>query len=160
MLYVNHTPYTPLILSSQGRMRSDGGVGRDDETDAITNKRLRILIVDDTLKFRTALSFMLNEKYGAEVTHVGSGVEAVEAVRAGGVFDLVLLDIRMWPMNGIATYRALMSIDPACHVVMMSAHANNEDWEEAENLGIELFHKPIPEATMTLILSRVGSRRP
>jgi CheY-like chemotaxis protein len=132
----------------------------DDEVASIVEKRLRILVVDDKAKFRKSMRFLLFEKYGAEVWDVGTGCEAVEAVRAGEEFDLALLDIRMHPMDGIETFAELRKVDAGCPVVMMSAHAESEDWRRAETLGVQLVEKSRLHEMLTSILSSVERRTP
>lgn len=141
-------------------MGSGGGLKDNNETASIKDKKLRILLVDDRSDYREGMSFMLAEKYDAEITDVDSGPEAIKVVGAGAVFDLIFLDIRMWPMGGFETYRELMAVDPECPVVMMSAHAGNVEYEEAESLGVELLQKPIPDEAIMLILSRIERRQP
>jgi DNA-binding NtrC family response regulator len=79
-------------------------------------------------------------------------------VRAGGEFDLVFLDIKMHPMNGIETFAELKKIAPNCAIVMMSAHSDSEEWEKAVRLDVEVVEKPIQEHTMTQILSHMARR--
>jgi CheY-like chemotaxis protein len=125
---------------------------------AIRDSRLKVLLVDDEEAFRESMSFNLRRKYGAKVRSVGSGLEAVEAMREGEKFDLVFLDIKMHPMNGIETFAELRKIDPSCKIVMMSAHSDCEEWEKAGRLDVEVLEKPIPERTMTQILSHMARR--
>lgn len=126
---------------------------------AIRDSHLKVLLVDDEEEFRESMSFNLRRKYGAEVRGVGSGREAVEAVRARGEFDLVFLDLMMPHPNGIETFAELKEIDPNCAVVMMSAHSDSEEWDKAKRLDVELLSKPIPAHKMTQILSHVAGRR-
>ena len=80
----------------------------------------RILIVDDTLFMRVKMKGLL-EKWGYQV--VGEGANGREAV---GKFkelrpDIVLMDITMPEMDGIAALKEIMAFDAQATVVMVSA---------------------------------------
>jgi CheY-like chemotaxis protein len=124
----------------------------------ITNRHLKILIIDDDDEFRRAMHFFLSRKYSAQVMDVGSGVEAVEALKAGHPFDLVFLDLMMPGMSGIETYTELKKIWANCPVVLMSAHSDSQEWAEAEKLNVKLLSKPYPGHIITQILFDAASR--
>lgn len=156
MLPTHQIPYgTPPWLSAQSQPAPGGDGGAP-----VVKKQLRILFVDDKAMYRESMNFLLSEMYGAEVRDVGSGREAVEAVKAGGEFDLVFLDIKMYPMDGIETFEELQKVDAECPVVMMSAHAENEDWKRAERLNVRLVEKSKLNELLTSILSSVERRTP
>jgi DNA-binding response OmpR family regulator len=82
----------------------------------------RILIVDDEQSVREVLSEYFSEQgYGVETA--GGGEEALALVQKGAP-DLVLLDVRMQGMDGVATLRRLREIAPQVSVIMVTA---NED---------------------------------
>src|SRR5882724_2153426 len=97
----------------------------------IREKHLRLLVVDDNDEYRRAMTFNLNVKYGADVTAVNSGLEAISEVRAGNRYDLTFLDIMMARMNGIETYLELKKLDPDSSIVLMSAYSGSKEWAEA-----------------------------
>jgi CheY-like chemotaxis protein len=102
--------------------------------------------------------FVLMEKYGVEVTGIGSGWEAVELLKAGDRFDIVFLDIMMSRLSGIETFNELRKIDAKCRIVMMSAYPESSEWEEAEKLGVDLLPKPIPEHALARIISDISNQ--
>lgn len=65
----------------------------------------KILVVDDDLMVLATISLGLR-KAGYDVTHVGSGLSAIQMVRRERP-DLVVLDIRMPGLNGIETAKVL-----------------------------------------------------
>jgi putative nucleotidyltransferase with HDIG domain len=79
----------------------------------------RILVVDDENHVRTMVGSTL-ERNGLHVTLASSGREALEAL-AGGEFDLVLTDIVMQDINGIALLEKVHSQHPNLPVVMVTA---------------------------------------
>lgn len=127
--------------------------------DAIRNRHLKILIVDDEYRFREALSSNLSEKYEAVVTDVDSGGDAVERLKRGEAFDLIFLDLRMANMSGTDTYVELKKIDANCSIVMMSSWSESDAWVNAEKLAGQLLSKAVMVQVLTKILSRVPRRK-
>jgi DNA-binding NarL/FixJ family response regulator len=83
-------------------------------------ERIRILLVDDEPLVRTGLRMRLSvEADIAVVGETGSGEDALidaEALHP----DVILLDYRMTPMDGIETLSALMATGSEASVVMLS----------------------------------------
>ena len=78
------------------------------EGDAQT-RSLRILMADDAAANRELVALMLGQAGGLTVDTVENGQEAVAAVRAGG-YDLVLMDVHMPVMDGLAATRAIRAV--------------------------------------------------
>jgi len=66
----------------------------------------RILLVDDEEEVRLVAKMALETVGGFEVGEAASGADALAAARSGD-FDLVLLDVMMPAMDGLATFDAL-----------------------------------------------------
>jgi two-component system chemotaxis response regulator CheB len=89
-------------------------------------EKIKVLIVDDSAYMRVVLKDMLESDPGISV--VGSakdGVEAIEKVKTLAP-DVVLLDIQMPKMDGIATLQRIMKESPA-RTVMLSAMDKVDD---------------------------------
>lgn len=112
--------------------------------------RMRVLVVDDdpaTLEFfEKALP-----TGDFEVVAVGSGEEAVAAVKASSFF-LAFVDIIMPGMDGLAVLKALLTEQPALRVVMMTGYAAVEDMVTlALQFGaVDSLHKPFKHASDVL----------
>ena len=78
----------------------------------------RILVVDDEDSLRRLLKAVL-ERAGHEVTTAGDGFEAVRLVDAEP-FDLVVTDLIMPEMEGIATIQQLRRLAPDTKIIAMS----------------------------------------
>ena len=76
-----------------------------------------ILAVDDSASMRQMVRFTL-EGAGYKVVQAANGVEALELARNGPV-DLVLTDVNMPRMDGIALVRELRSLDTYKFVPML-----------------------------------------
>ena len=92
-----------------------------------TSDRPRALVVDDHETNRTVACLML-ETIGFDHAVACDGLEAVEAARAES-FDLILMDVRMPNMDGLAATQAIRATPGgACvPIVAMTADAMPED---------------------------------
>ena len=124
-------------------------------TDAIRKRRLRVLIIDDTAKFRASMTRLLARVFKAAVSAVDSGNAGIDLVKSGKIFDVIFLDLKMPGIGGLATHDALREADVACRIVVMSAHRDSVEWKEAEESNVELVDKPIPDETLVSILSEL-----
>jgi len=124
---------------------------------AIKDRHLRILVVDDEPRFRTALSSNLSEVYEAVVTDVDSGFDAIQRLKAGEAFDVIFLDLKMPEMSGTETYQELKKIDSHCSIVLMSSSQDSDEWLAASKLDGELLSKPSMEQKLSRVLSRVAN---
>ncbi|MFD0591523.1 response regulator transcription factor [Catellatospora coxensis] len=80
----------------------------------------RVVVVDDQQLIREGIASLLGIQDGVEVVGTAAdGREAVEvALRTGP--DVVLMDVRMPGMDGVAAVAALAEKLPACRVVMLT----------------------------------------
>jgi two-component system chemotaxis response regulator CheB len=85
-------------------------------------KKIRILIVDDSVVVRRTLSDELSRDPSLEV--IGTAANGkIALARMGQVNpDLVILDVEMPEMDGLATLRELRKIYPKLPVIMFSSH--------------------------------------
>lgn len=119
-----------------------------------------LLIVEDN-EINQAVARGILEGIGLEVTVAGDGSLAVEQLREGASFDLVLMDVQMPVMDGIEATRQIRKL-PGCAaipIVAMTANALEEDRQRCLAAGMNDFlGKPIqPEqlyATLLQWLSR------
>lgn len=103
----------------------------------------KILLVDDEERFRTTLGKMLKAQ-GLEVTALGSGREALEELGEKD-YDVVVLDMRMPDMDGIATLMEIKRIAPQIEVIILTGHASVDTAMEAMRLGgYDYLLKPCP----------------
>ncbi len=113
-----------------------------------------VLVVDDIATNRLVARAHL-ALYGVTVTEAASGAVAVEMIRAA-IPDLVLLDMNMPGMDGIATLkniRALPSRAARLPVIAMTADATNDHRRRYLEAGLDGYlAKPLtPEAVADLL---------
>ena len=83
------------------------------------SKEARILIVDDEQDITSILKKGL-EKYGYEIDVFNDPLLALSSFRAG-LYDLVLLDVRMPKMDGFELYQRITQLDSKTKVCFMTA---------------------------------------
>ncbi len=93
--------------------------GENSGAEAMARKTSRILVVDDETHVRAMMASTL-ERQGYEVQLASSGREALETLELN-TFDLVLTDIVMQDLNGIALLEQIHAQHPNLPVVMVTA---------------------------------------
>jgi DNA-binding NtrC family response regulator len=83
-----------------------------------------VLLVDDDPEILTVLTEVL-QREGHRVTACATGGAAVEAGKAGA-FDVVLSDIRLPDLDGLAVLRAFQDVAPDAAVILMTAFGTVE----------------------------------
>jgi CheY-like chemotaxis protein len=94
---------------------------------------MRVLICDDEpairLLYRTAI-----EREGIEVSEAADGVQCVHVAGATNP-DLVILDLNMPRREGLAALPMLRTACPDARVLVVSAHAAVEVFEQSRSRG-------------------------
>lgn len=114
----------------------------------------RILVVDDEENARIALSKILTRE-GYDVASACNGFEALNYLR-GKEVELIITDINMPEMNGMAFLRELSRSHPASNVIMITAYGEVESYIEAMNLGaFEYINKPVKLEELNKIITKI-----
>lgn len=145
---------TPLLFVA-GRFQSTPDPGLTKLIEAIRGRSLRILLIDDNPGFRKSMVFLLAQKYGADVIDAASGPEGLALLKTGAEFDVIIIDLMMPAMDGVQTYHEIRRAGIVCRIVLMSAHPESSQWEQAVGLHLELVEKPISEQALISILSEL-----
>lgn len=116
----------------------------------------KILLVDDAAFMRMRCAKLLIEN-GYEVGEAENGQEAVHKYPTFQP-DLVLMDITMPVMDGVAATREIKTMDPNAKVIMVSALGQQTMVIEAIKAGAKDFVvKPFePEKILTTVRKFVG----
>lgn len=113
-----------------------------------------VLVVDDEVSQRALLRAVLQDE-GFQVYEAASGAEAVERATGSDV-DLILLDLRMPGMDGLATLTQLYHLKPAVPVLMMTAYATVTTAVTAMKQGaIDYLVKPLDLEEVKAVIKRV-----
>jgi DNA-binding NtrC family response regulator len=110
--------------------------------------------VDDEENARIGLSRLLSNE-GFLVDSVSNGYEALNYLRQQEV-NLIISDINMPEMNGIAFLKELNKNFPKSNVIMITAYGGVESYIEAMNLGVfEYINKPVKIEELKSILKKI-----
>ncbi|MBF0450053.1 MAG: sigma-54-dependent Fis family transcriptional regulator [Candidatus Magnetomorum sp.] len=108
-----------------------------------------ILIVDDEKNYPFVLSAVLEEE-GYNTITASNGVEALEKIKAHDI-DLVLTDIKMPGMDGMALMSHIKAHNPDIPIIIMTAHGTVERGEEAVKKGAHSYiFKPFQNEQLIL----------
>ena len=118
----------------------------------------KILVIDDEPNMRHMLTAVL-EKAGYAVTSAANGVEGL-SVLEGKVFDLILCDVRMPQMDGLAFLGQMVERGIETTTLVMSAYGSIDTAVEAMKLGAaDYISKPFKTDEILLKLAQVEERK-
>ncbi|OQB17260.1 MAG: Transcriptional regulatory protein ZraR [Deltaproteobacteria bacterium ADurb.Bin207] len=113
----------------------------------------QVLVVDDEANIRRVLSAQLARE-GYEVHTAEDGERALAILREHHI-DLVITDLRMPKMDGMALLRHAIEIDPDLPVVMLTAHGTVDNAVEALKTGaFDYITKPFDQTELRAIVAK------
>lgn len=117
-------------------------------------KSYKILVVDDDISMREALTRML-EKGGYEIQSAPGGKSALNLYTKDN-FDLVISDIMMPEIKGVELLRELKKIDKDAKVIFITGYATVETAVQAIRIGAEdYFTKPFKNVEVLKVVDRL-----
>lgn len=121
-------------------------------------KAMKIAIVDDEQDMRQSISQWLALS-GYDTETFASAEEALKGIEAGYP-GIVLSDIKMPGMDGMAFLKRLMSMDSALPVIMITGHGDVPMAVEAMRLGaFDFLEKPFNPDRMSALAKRASEAR-
>ena len=100
---------------------------------------IKVLVVDDLERVRTALRNLLVLKEGIEV--IGEAEDGDEAVQIAETLnpDVVLMDWKMPNMDGLEATKRIKDFQPEIGVVLLTIHNTDELRQRAREAGVDEF---------------------
>ncbi len=144
--------------------RPSGAPRAEGQGSQTPDRPLRILVAEDSADNRLLIDAYLKSTPHS-VTFVDNGRSAVERYRSEP-FDLVLMDVLMPVMDGIAAARAIREIErqrggAATPIVALSANARPQDVEASRNAGCDAhLSKPIAKQRLLEALRQYSGEQP
>lgn len=110
-------------------------------------QQLRIVIADNESIIRMDLRELLEEAGHNVVAEAADGIKAIELARKYSP-DLVIMDIKMPEMDGIAAAKVI-SHEKLAPVLLLTAYSQKEIVEKAKDSGVLAYLvKPVKEANL------------
>ncbi|MEC5163694.1 two-component system, chemotaxis family, chemotaxis protein CheY [Janthinobacterium sp. CG_23.3] len=121
------------------------------------NQSKTVLIVDDSRVSRLmAHQFVLSKKPDWTVVEAATGEEALAKAPALQPV-LILMDVNMPGMGGMAAAEQLRALCPHSHISLVTANVQNATRNRATELGIGFMEKPITEGRIHQLLNALES---
>ncbi|MBI5377533.1 MAG: response regulator [Thaumarchaeota archaeon] len=120
----------------------------------------KILIVDDASFMRTVLKDIVKGNgLATDVIEAADGIEGVKAYQTQKP-DLVTMDVNMPRADGIQALRAIMKIDPAAKVIMVTSIEQKQIVQDAMKIGArDYIVKPFDRSNVGLVINKVLRQR-
>ena len=116
------------------------------------NNSKTVLVVDDSRVSRMmARQFILTRQPGWLVEEAATGEQALEMARAMSPV-LILVDVNMPGMGGLAAAGHLRQMCPGAHISLVTANVQNTTRNRASEMGIGFMEKPITEARIHALM--------
>ena len=119
---------------------------------------IKLLLIDDEEEFCATLAERLSlRSFDVTFTRSGSsGLELLQKATTQEFPDVLILDMLMPDMDGLATLRAVRRAYPTLPVVMLTGHASTEDGLRAMQQGAsDYLLKPVDIGTLIEKIMRV-----
>ena len=121
--------------------------------------RERVLLVDDEKGFLDAMAKRLGKR-GLIVSTAVGGAEALAALAADDLVEVVVLDVKMPGMDGIQALDRIKAEYPLVEVVMLTGHATVETAIEGMRKGaFDYLMKPCEVEVLMDKIEQAASRR-
>lgn len=118
----------------------------------------KILVVDDEKSIRLTVAQSL-EPQGYTVKTAVNGNDALDQLQQEA-FDLILTDLKMPGMDGMALVEQAIQLHPNLQMIMISAHGTVENAVEVMKLGaIDFIQKPFTPTEIRELVKQVLDRK-
>jgi CheY-like chemotaxis protein len=112
-----------------------------------------VLIVDDSRVSRLmARQYILSMHADWVIEEASTGEEALEKVKTFTP-KLVVMDVNMPGMGGLATAEQMRKLLPTAHISLLTANVQTATRNRATELGIGFMEKPITEARIAQLIA-------
>ena len=120
------------------------------------NHSKQVLVVDDSRVSRLmSHQFILSKHADWQVIEAATGEEALEKVKTASP-ALILLDVNMPGMGGVAAAEQLRVLCPQTHIILVTANVQNAIRNRANELGVGFMEKPITETRIHQLIESLG----
>ncbi|SDX94871.1 hypothetical protein SAMN05444411_11266 [Lutibacter oricola] len=143
-------PYKPVLISKI----NNSIITNQIEDKVISNKKTKILIVDDDESAREYLSIIL-ENFNVEILLANNGKEALTICETNLDIDLILMDLKMPILNGYEAIKEIKKINNNVVIIAQTANAFLSDKEKTLNAGFnDYLAKPISRNHLISVMQK------
>lgn len=115
-----------------------------------------VLVVDDSRVSRLmARQFILSAQPSWIIEEAATGEEAIAKAQAISP-QLILIDVNMPGMGGVAAAEQLRSLCPHATISLVTANVQNATRNRAAELGVGFMEKPITEARIHALVGTLA----
>ncbi len=120
---------------------------------------VRVLIVDDEADFAATLAERLRLR-GFDAVAVGGADEAMARIHAGFTPEVVLLDLKMPGVDGLATLSLLKEEDATVEVILLTGHGSTTAAIEGMHRGLfDYLVKPVDIGDLIEKIRQAATKR-
>ncbi|HAT32340.1 MAG TPA: response regulator [Janthinobacterium sp.] len=117
------------------------------------NSTKTVLVVDDSRVSRLMeRQFILSKYPDWVIEEAATGEEALEKAPSLNP-ALILIDVNMPGMGGVAAAERLRALCPDAHISLVTANVQNATRNRAQEMGIGFMEKPVTEARIHQLIS-------
>ena len=140
---------------------TEPSIGSDKATKDNANNGLKVLVAEDNEVNQMVIKAML-QKMGCTTTIASNGAHAVKAFKENK-FDIILMDISMPVMDGIAATAEIRKLQEQSGdntpLIGVTAHAMREDQQRCIDAGMDDYlPKPVKESPLLDVISKWVNR--
>lgn len=119
----------------------------------------KVLIIDDEMEFASTLAERLDLR-DFDSKAVEGAEEAQALFRTRWIPDVVILDLKMPGMDGLATLGMIKQQDPAIEVIMLTGHGSTASGIEGMRRGLfDYLMKPVDIGDLTARITEAAAKR-
>ncbi len=112
-----------------------------------------VLIVDDSRISRMMTKlYILNKFPDWIIIEATTGEESIEKAPTLDT-PLILMDVNMPGMGGIAAAEQLRKLCPAAHITLLTANVQDATRHKAQHMGVGFIEKPVTEARIHQVIT-------
>lgn len=129
-------------------------ISKKSRTNALPEKKLKILIVEDEQFTAEYFRIVLNQNYN-ELLFAGDGETAVEIARKNPELDIILMDIKLPKLDGYSATSAIRTFNNDVIIIAQTAYALAGDNQKAIEAGCnDYITKPINQKKLFELLNK------
>ncbi|MBD0380230.1 response regulator transcription factor [Paenibacillus sedimenti] len=120
----------------------------------------RVMLVDDEVGVRNSIKAKIDWEQAGYVieSEASNGNEALQLLDDGSLPDLVITDIRMPQMDGIAFIQACKEQYPQLKMIVLSGYSDFEYMKSAIQLGVkDYLLKPVVRSELIALLAKLAA---